>query len=434
MRLERLVIDAGERSLATEFHPRLTVIGGLSESGRTALVGEVLDSLAGARPGVHLELVERGHSITVFRPAKGRHRVVDTDSVADVTDQHLGPDGDIDLFAAAGVDRALARRTIRFSRDDLVLRGESDAWIARLAGVDQNDLWETAMRCRAAEQLLERVSESAGTSSSDAAIVERVEEKHAELVEATETYDRTRLIALTLGTIGAIGAVAGSQLDGTLPTLPFLALAVVGVVLATYFRLGVNRAARAERSILAEAGADDYSSFHFERVSALLDSDNERRRFMLAVSDHRKAAEAWADIAGPVPLTFAMEHERQIRATAELHTGVGSLRALSQEGPEIGDDLTAELAQCVLARLEAVRALTGGDDSLPMIVDDPFDGLEPSLKPMLLEMLAAQAGNPQLIVLTSDADVLSWAEVEQMTGDVAVVEPTIRRVTTAAAA
>ena len=36
VRLERLVIDAGERSLATEFHPKLTVIGGLSPTAREA--------------------------------------------------------------------------------------------------------------------------------------------------------------------------------------------------------------------------------------------------------------------------------------------------------------------------------------------------------------------------------------------------------------
>lgn len=433
MRLERLVIDAGERSLATEFHPKLTVIGGLSEGAREALVGEVIDSLAGARPGVHLELQHGERNLTVFRPAKGRHRVVDTGSVADVTNQYLGPDGDIDLFAAAGVDRSLARRTIRFSREDLVLQGESDAWVAQLAGVDQEQLWESAMRFRAAEQLLERVSESAGTSAGDVAVVERVEEKHAELVEATESYERVRLIALTIGTIGAIGGIAAAQLDTGVPALPFLALAVVGVVLASVFRLGVNRAARAERAVLAEAGADDYSSFHFERVSALLDSDNERRRFMLAVSDHHKAMEAWGAVAGEVPLHFALDHERQIRATSELQSGVGALRVMSGEAPEVAGDVTAELAQSVLARVEAVRALTGTEDSFPLVVDDPFDGLEPSMKPMLLEMLSAQAGSPQLILLTSDADVLSWAEVEQMTGDLAVVEPTIRRATAALA-
>src|SRR5690606_30907290 len=126
------VIGSGEHTLSADFHPDLTVIRGLSPSTREALAGEVIDALAGARPGVHLELRADGRSLTVFRPETGRHRVVDTDSVRDVTEDHLGPDGEIDLFAAAGVDRALARRTIRFTSDDLVPERESDAWIARL--------------------------------------------------------------------------------------------------------------------------------------------------------------------------------------------------------------------------------------------------------------------------------------------------------------
>ena len=154
MRLERLVIGSGEHTLSTDFHPGLTVIGGLSPSTREALAGELIDALAGARPGVHLEVQAGGRSLTVFRPESGRHRVIDTDSVRDVTHEHLGPDGEIDLFAAAGTDRALARRTIRLTRDDLVPESESDAWIARLAAADQETLWDTAMRCRASERLL----------------------------------------------------------------------------------------------------------------------------------------------------------------------------------------------------------------------------------------------------------------------------------------
>ena len=121
--LEALQIHQ-DSPLRADFHPELTVVRGLSPSTREALAGEVIDALAGARPGVHLELHAGGRSLTVFRPETGRHRVIDTDSVRDVTDEHLGPDGEIDLFAAAGVDRALARRTIRFTRDDGAIEGE----------------------------------------------------------------------------------------------------------------------------------------------------------------------------------------------------------------------------------------------------------------------------------------------------------------------
>lgn len=424
VRLERLVIGSGERTLAAEFHPKLTVIGGLEPAVREALAGEVIDALAGARPGVHLELTSAGRHLTVFRPDRGRHRVIDTDAVADVTEEHLGADGEIDLFAARGVDRALARRAIRFTRDDLVPRGESDAWIARLAGVDQERLWDTAMRVRAAEGLLEQASAGGGISADDAPIVREIEAKHAARVAATDAYERIRLIALTIGTVGALGAVGMSNLDRSSSVLPFLLVALFGAGLALRYRRSVDAAARAERDVLKQAGADDYSSFHYERVSTLLDTDHERRRFMQAVGDHRRAMAAWTEVAGPVPLRFALDHEEQVRATAELHAGIGALQT-SSASTEVGTDVAAELAQAVRARLEAVRALTGDGEHLPLVVDDPFEGLEPSMKPMLLEMLSAQAGDPQLVIVTADEDVTSWARVEAMTGELAVVEPSI---------
>ncbi len=423
VRLDRLVIDSGGRTLTARFHPRLTVIGGLTPAARDALVGELVEAVVGGRPGVHLELRLGERDLAVFRPVGGRHRVVDTAAPADVTDQHLAPDGRIDLLAGLGVDPEEARHAIRFGRDDLVLQGESEAWTTALATADQDELWDAATRCRAAEQLLRRVSAAAGANPDDAALAAQIEARHASLVEATDSWERVRLVALTLGTVGAIGAAASTQLSVGLPTFACVLVGLVGAVLGMRFRREVDRAEEAERAALAEAGADDYASFHFERVSALLDGDEERRRFMLAVSDHRRAQEAWQAVAGDAPLHFALDNEREIRATAELQHGMGSLRAVSATVPDDADARGAELARAVLARLDAVRALT--PDTLPLVVDDPFDGLDPSRKPMLLEMLSAQAGSTQLILVTADEDVTSWARVEAMTGEVAVVEPEI---------
>jgi hypothetical protein len=423
VRLERLVIGSGEHTLSADFHPGLTVIGCLSASTREALTGELIDALAGARPGVHLEVRAGGRSLTVFRPEAGRHRVIDTDSVRDVTEEHLGPDGEIDLFAAAGADRALARRTIRLTRDDLVPDSESDAWIARLATTDQEALWDTAMRCRAAEQLLAQASAGRGVSPDDAPIVREIEERHAALVAATDSYERVRLIALTIGTVGALGAIGMHQLEDTGLVLPFLLVALFGVVLALRYRRSVDDAARAERNVLRQAGADDYSSFHYERVSALLDTDHERRSFMRAVGDHRRAMTAWGEVAGPVPLAFAMDHEREVRAAAELHAELGAHRSPVQGGAD-GPDVAAELAQAILARVRAVRALTPRD-SLPLIVDDPFGGLDAVTKPVLLEMLATQADSTQIVVVTADDDVLRWAQGEARRGRLALTGPTI---------
>ncbi|HAS11325.1 MAG TPA: hypothetical protein DCS55_12550, partial [Acidimicrobiaceae bacterium] len=87
-------------------------------------------------------------------------------------------------------------------------------------------------------------------------------------------------------------------------------------------------------------------------------------------------------------------------------------------------DVSAELAQAILARVRAVRALTPGDP-LPLVVDDPFEGLDPEVKPQLLEMLAASAGDLQLVVVTADDDVVAWARGQAGRGRMTLVEPTI---------
>lgn len=421
------MIDSGEHTFAADFHPKLTVIGGLDRGARAALTGEVIASLAGGKPGVHLELETGGRSLTVFRPSTGRHRVIDTGSVRDVTDDYVAGDGTIDLFASLGVDRTLAQRAIRLSREDLVLRGATDEYVSRLAAADQEVLWETAMRLKSANELLEHVSAASGASATDVELLDVVEQRHAELVKATENYDKVRLVSLTVADLGAIVGLAMAFSDRTTGAIPFLAIAVIGVVCALWFRRTVSQAEEAEREALSGTGADDYTAFQVERVSALLDSDAERRRFMQAVTGHRKASAEWKAIAGDVSLTFALDHIDQIRLSADVQSGVRSLQHLSGTAPEVSSDVTAELAQALLNRIEAVRALTAGNEVLPMVVDDAFEDLEPTVKPMLLEMLAASSGAPQVILLTADEDVASWARMEAMTGEVAVVEPTVER-------
>jgi hypothetical protein len=185
-----------------------------------------------------------------------------------------------------------------------------------VTAADQEALWDTAMRRRASERLLEQASAGGGVSIDDAPIVREIEERHAALVAATDSYERVRLIALTIGTVGALGAVGMANLEGPATALPLLLVALFRLVLGLRYRRSVDDAARAERNVLRQAGADDYAAFHYERVSTLLDTDRERRAFMRAVGDHRRAVTAWSEVAGPVPLAFALGHEREVRATA----------------------------------------------------------------------------------------------------------------------
>ncbi|MGI8709662.1 MAG: hypothetical protein ACR2LA_01510 [Acidimicrobiales bacterium] len=49
--------------------------------------------------------------------------------------------------------------------------------------------------------------------------------------------------------------------------------------------------------------------------------------------------------------------------------------------------------------------------------------MAPSTKLTLVELLARTAGSPQVILITDQQEVASWARLEALTGDVALVEP-----------
>ena len=62
-------------------------------------------------------------------------------------------------------------------------------------------------------------------------------------------------------------------------------------------------------------------------------------------------------------------------------------------------------------------------EGVPLLLDDPFQQLDASVKPLLLELLGRSGGEPQIVFLTEDEDVASWARLEALTGDLALIEP-----------
>jgi hypothetical protein len=101
-----------------------------------------------------------------------------------------------------------------------------------------------------------------------------------------------------------------------------------------------------------------------------------------------------------------------------------ALGNLSATAPEVSNDHTTGLAHVLITRLAELRNLGEGGESFPLVLDDPFVGLEPSVKPSLLELLGRSAGTPQVIFLTQDEDVASWARLEALTGELSILEPT----------
>jgi hypothetical protein len=420
---ERLVIEAGTNTFTLPLHPQLTVIAGLGQLERDSLIGEVVGALGSSRSGVHAELVDDvGRHLAVFRPEGGRHRVVDIDAARDVSREFTDAAGRIDLLGHHGVALRDARRKMRFGPTDLTTGTHGAALIRQLADVDQARLWTAAEAMHGSDGDLQRVAEEVGTAPEDAEVVDRIEQRHSQLEAAqarAERYRRTTFLVSAAAAALVVPAVMVLQVAA----LPLIAVAVLSVLISIWFRSAVTRAAKAEDEALTAAGAQSYLGFQIQRVNGLLSSDQHRKALMGAAEEHRIAVAAWRAVGGDISVDWALDHRDEIIATARVRKDVHVLGALSSSGPMHEDDRTTDLARVVVARVAELRHLGIGGESFPLVLDDPFVEIDKTTKPALLELLGHTEGAPQLIFLTEDEDVASWARLEALTGALSIVEP-----------
>ena len=92
--------------------------------------------------------------------------------------------------------------------------------------------------------------------------------------------------------------------------------------------------------------------------------------------------------------------------------------------PSGADAGTRDLARGLEARLAALHHLGTLGESFPLILDEPFAGLEEGAAATLLELVSRRAGDPQVLFLTEDDRVASWGRLEALTGRVTVIEET----------
>jgi hypothetical protein len=421
MRVERLVIEAGENTLTLDLHPRLTVVAGIGRVEREGLVGELIGALGGSRPGLHLEIEERsGRHLAVFRPTTGRQRIVDVDRASDVTAEFVDADGGCSLLTRLGLDSRSARRVMRFGAADLATSSNRRQAVEVLAALDQRRVWGTAETLRRAEGDLTSEAEAIGSAPEDAAIIDEVEARHNAVEQAVEQFETTRKRTFWVGgacALATIPSVAAVGVEGLL----FAALAALSVLASLRARARVGRAAKAEEEALAEAGASSYLGFQLQRVNGLLANDSTRKALMDVAGARRQALAEWQQLAGDIPVEWALANREEIQEAARLRREVDVLGSISTTVPDVSNDLTGELAHVLVTRLAEARAV--GGEGMPLLLDDPFQQLAPSVKPLLLELLGRSAGEPQIVFLTEDEDVASWARLEALTGEVALIEP-----------
>ncbi len=422
MRVDRLVLEATGRSVALDLHPRLTVITGVSEVEREGLISEFVAALGSRRSGVHLEVTwDDGTPLAVFRPDGAEHRVVDVNRGVDVSEAFRATAGDIDLLGSTGFDSVMTRRLLCCTAADLQTSSHYDEVIRRLAGMDQQVLWHYAEVTESAHRGLRTAALIAGSAPEDADAAEAIEERHVALLAAQQDQERIRKLAFFVAAFSAIGAVPLSALEGRVLAMPFVLFAAVAALTSIVFWGRVRRAQSAETDALEAAGAPSYLGFHLDRVNSLLANDRARRVLLEAADVHRAALADWEQLVGAAVTTeWAIEHKDEIIAAARLRQDVTASSAVGVTG---GGDLIARFAQALDSRLTGVRNIGPGHLTLPLILDDTFTGIDPALKPPLLELLSRATVSQQVLFLTTDDDVTSWARLEAIAGNLSLIEP-----------
>ena len=424
MQYTRLVIEEGSTNFSLNFHPRLTVVAGVDAGARKGLVAELIGALGSTRTGVNLELLDdRGRRLAVLRPETGGHRVIDLTSGSDVSEEFRGPDGRVDVLGRYGLDTRRARETLHLDRDGLSRDAQRDDVVKRLSEIDQTELWSTAARVRITEDELKAIGEDDRSNDEDAELVARIERHHHGLEEALDQHRRLRRDA---------SMVCGAALIAALPValirpgmaLPILAIGLITILLAFTFRARVEAVQRMEQSALADAGVDSYLGYVVGRVNHMMEDTDIRRRRLAVGEDHRAAAMRWTQVAGDISVEWALAHHEEIETAARLRRELSSLGQLSTTAPALDDETTA-LAQSLISHLSHLRTLGSGGESMPLILDDPFTQVAPSTKLTLMELLSRTASASQVIVLTDQDEVASWARLEALTGEVALVEPSM---------
>jgi hypothetical protein len=423
MRFDRLVIEADENTFSLEFHPRLTVIGGVGRLEREGLITELVGSLSSSRAGVHAEIVaDNGNRLAVLRPFGAQARVIDVEASADVSARFADDDGQIDLLSVAGMDTRAAKRQLRLTSTDLTTSTHHDQIIRRLACVDAEELWGLANRVKAAQAVLDEEADATGSAPEDAAVVARIEERHARFEEAQSRAERFRKVSF-FGGAAAILAIPSVMWISQTIAMALVIIAALVTALSFMQNQRMEWARKAEEAALAEAGAQSYLGFHLQRVNGLLDSQASRQRLVEASAEHETAMSAWFATAGDIVVEWAEEHREEIEEAARRSKDVDAMNT----GPlpiDTENDEVAAHAHALIQRLEQVRGIGPAGENLPLVLDDSLNGLDAELKAPLLEMLVRASESQQIVFVTEDVDVTEWARVEAITGDLSILEPT----------
>jgi hypothetical protein len=131
----------------------------------------------------------------------------------------------------------------------------------------------------------------------------------------------------------------------------------------------------------------------------------------------------WNELTGDIDVYWAMERRAEIQAASRLRQHIAALRSLSSSVPDLSDDDAVALAHGIVTQLGSATYDQGVRP--PVVLDEPFVNLEPAVVPLMLELLPGLVADLQVMLLTDDDAIASWARLEALAGELALVEPAL---------
>jgi hypothetical protein len=178
---------------------------------------------------------------------------------------------------------------------------------------------------------------------------------------------------------------------------------------------------RSREEVEAELGKLEAHARRMHRPewgTAIAPSDAEEPDVQELLRRRQVAAQAYETAETLVP---DVEHLADRKAAVERRVSVleSSLEAAPSAG--IGVD-TEEVQRQLLARLAAARR-PGGDEVLPVILDETLVRVRGERKWELLDLVERLADKTQILYLTDDHDVVLWARRRSASDSLALLEP-----------
>lgn len=420
--LSRLVVEDGRNALTIDVHPGLSIVVEPNPGLRSRVLAQFVDGLGPARSGVHLEVIDfEGRRLAVFRPFGGKHRVVDIERAADLTQQYAAPNDHVDLLGRAGLDPRLAIDRMRLTADVLdaspATATDDPEAARRLSVVDQDHLWTAATRADQAKRRLDDATRRTSSTPAAAAAFESVSSTQRQLRSARENNRST--LKLGFGVGGAcIAAALVIFLKDPWTARWLVILGVAAITLAVVHGRHQLSASRTAAAALRNVGAEDWDTF--QQRSGRLADDDDRAELMAAAAAFHEANGTWRSLAGPVPAEWALANREHIEAMAAERRDVQAAGG----DPERIDGTLWGAGRVLTDRVVELRSLGYAREPFPLLLDDAFAGRSGDELRHLLDVTLRLADHHQVVLATGDPRVEAWAAPLASAGRVGLVRLT----------